>query len=65
MDCTKTDSLQHCQQYRLLSTLVHLLELPARHSNLVSKKFIVEQFQGNYLNWSNLASTPANSRGSL
>ena len=37
MECTKTDSLQHCQQYRLRLTLVHLLELPARHCNLVSK----------------------------
>ena len=40
MDCTKTDSFQHCQQYRLLLTLVHLLEIPARQCNLVSKKFI-------------------------
>ena len=38
MECTKTDSLQHCQQYRLRLTLVHLLELPAHHCNLVSKK---------------------------
>ena len=37
MEGTKTDSLQHCQQYRLRLTLVHL-ELPARHCDLVSKK---------------------------
>ena len=40
MECRKTDSLQHCQQYRLRLTLVHLLELPARDCNLVSKKLI-------------------------
>ena len=39
MEGTKTDSLQHCQQYRLRLTLVHLFELPARNRNLVSKKF--------------------------
>ena len=38
MESTKTDSLQHCQQYRLRLTLVHHLELPDRHCNLVSKK---------------------------
>ena len=37
MECTKTDSLQHCQQYRLRLTPVHLLELAARHCNALTE----------------------------